>query len=151
MRTHTWIGVFALIWILTGTGYDGQSAEIPAAGALPAVKAPVGPIPGPGTQAALPRNPLAGNPMALTEGRKLFVSFNCAGCHGDHGGGGMGPSLRDKTWIYGGSEAHIFDSIAQGRAHGMPAWGTKVPEEQIWQLVAYIQSLRTPREPQPPQ
>jgi cytochrome c oxidase cbb3-type subunit 3 len=100
---------------------------------------------------AFGRNPFADNAVALTEGRTLFVQYNCAGCHGGHAGGGMGPSLRDVVWIYGNSDAHIFDSIAEGRAHGMPAWGTKLPQEQIWKLVAYIQSLRTPQEPQPPQ
>ena len=62
----------------------------------------------------------------------------------------MGPSLRDSSWIYGGSNPHIFSSIAEGRAHGMPAWGTRIPDQQIWQLVAYIRSLRTPNEPEPP-
>ena len=57
----------------------------------------------------------------------------------------MGPSLRDETWIYGNQDSQIFDSIAQGRSKGMPAWGTKIPEDQIWQLVAYIKSMRTPR------
>ena len=77
--------------------------------------------------------------------------MNCAGCHGGHAGGGMGPSLRDKDWIYGSSAGHIHDSIVEGRAHGMPTWGTKLPDEQIWKLTAYIQSLRTSQEPQPPQ
>jgi cytochrome c oxidase cbb3-type subunit III len=62
----------------------------------------------------------------------------------------MGPSLRDVDWIYGDSDANVFSSIAEGRAHGMPAWGTKLPEEQIWKLTAYIKSLRTPLEPDPP-
>jgi cytochrome c oxidase cbb3-type subunit 3 len=88
--------------------------------------------------------------VAIAEGRKLFLWYNCAGCHGGHAGGGMGPSLRDPVWLYGSSDAQIFDSIAQGRAHGMPAWGTKVPEQQIWKLVVYIKSLRTPQEPDPP-
>jgi cytochrome c oxidase cbb3-type subunit 3 len=95
-------------------------------------------------------NPYAQNQVALQEGRRLFVWYNCAGCHGGHAGGGMGPSLRDQVWIYGDSDAHVFSSIAQGRAHGMPAWGTKLPEEQIWKLVAYVKSLRTPLEPDPP-
>ncbi len=50
----------------------------------------------------------------------------------------MGPSLRDPDWMYGSSECHVFSSIAEGRAHGMPAWGTKLPQDQIWKLVAYI-------------
>jgi cytochrome c oxidase cbb3-type subunit 3 len=33
----------------------------------------------------------------------------------------------------------------------MPAWGTKLTEDQVWKLVAYIKSLRTPAEPNPPQ
>ena len=40
--------------------------------------------------------------------------------------------------------------ISQGRAHGMPAWGTLLPPQYIWQLVGYIQSMRTPQEPDPP-
>ena len=63
----------------------------------------------------------------------------------------MGPSLRDEVWIYGGDDAHIFDSITQGRANGMPSWGSKLPQEQIWKLAAYIRSMRTPLEPDPPE
>ena len=95
-------------------------------------------------------DPFIGNPVALRDGRRLFVWYNCYGCHGGHGGGGMGPSLRDKTWIYGGSDDQIFDSIAQGRMKGMPAWGTRIPQDQIWELVAYIKSMRTAAEPDPP-
>jgi mono/diheme cytochrome c family protein len=62
----------------------------------------------------------------------------------------MGPSLRDKVWLYGDRDDQIFDSIAQGRGQGMPAWGSKIPETQIWELVAYIKSMRTPQEPDPP-
>jgi len=29
----------------------------------------------------------------------------------------------------------------------MPAWGGRIPEDQIWQLISYIRSLRTPLEP----
>jgi hypothetical protein len=32
----------------------------------------------------------------------------------------------------------------------MPSWGTKIPEQQIWELVAYIKSMGTPEEPDPP-
>jgi cytochrome c oxidase cbb3-type subunit 3 len=62
----------------------------------------------------------------------------------------MGPSLRDTTWLYGNSDAQIYDSIAEGRSNGMPAWGSKIPQDQIWQLVVYIKSMRTPEEPDPP-
>jgi cytochrome c oxidase cbb3-type subunit 3 len=118
-------------------------------GGPPAI-ASVGPVPGPTHTPSGMANPFADNAAARATGRDLFVRYNCSGCHGGHAGGGMGPSLRDEDWIYGHADAQIFDSIAQGRANGMPAWGTLVPANQIWQLVTYIESLRTPDEPQPP-
>lgn len=116
----------------------------------PAIYTPVGPVPGPGEATNRPADPYANDEGAMAAGRILFNRFNCAGCHGDHAGGGMGPSLRDVDWIYGSSDAQVFSTIAEGRAHGMPAWGTKLTEQQIWQLVAYIKSMRTSHEPQPP-
>jgi cytochrome c oxidase cbb3-type subunit III len=130
---------------------DRRPNEVAPTGANPPVSAPVGPIPGAPETGLKPRtNPYTQDPIALTEGRRLFVWYNCYGCHGGHAGGGMGPSLRDVTWIYGNSDANIFNSVAEGRANGMPAWGTKLPEDQIWKITAYIKSLRTPLEPQPP-
>lgn len=112
---------------------------------------PVGPIPGPPRERKVLVNPYRDDAQALRDGRHLFVSFNCSGCHGDHAGGGMGPSLRDEDWIYGSEAADIFDSISEGRAHGMPAWGSMLPPQYVWQLVTYIQSLRTPQEPDKPE
>lgn len=126
-----------------------NSSPSAAAGGLPSMIA-VGPVPGGQGSPAGPIDPYIGNPIALAEGRQLFNWYNCSGCHGGHAGGGMGPSLRDRTWIYGDSDAQIYASIAEGRSKGMPAWGTKIPEDQIWKLVAYIKSLRTPAEPDPP-
>jgi cytochrome c oxidase cbb3-type subunit 3 len=111
----------------------------------------LGPTPGPGPDTlAEAKNPFGTNAAAIREGRKLFGWYNCSGCHGEHAGGGMGPSLRDSTWIYGGTDARVFASIADGRTKGMPAWGHTLPADQIWKLVAYIKSLRTPREPDKP-
>jgi cytochrome c oxidase cbb3-type subunit III len=119
--------------------------------APPVAAVPVGPLPGPSIdQLEGPANPFETGHDSLGEGRRYFVSYNCAGCHGDHGGGGMGPSLRDHVWLYGGSHAHIANSIAQGRAYGMPAWRTRLTDAQIWQITAYVKSMRTDREPQPP-
>ena len=62
----------------------------------------------------------------------------------------MGPSLRDVDWKYGATDAQVFSSIAAGRAFGMPAWGTRLNDDQIWKLVAYIKTLRTRNEIAPP-
>jgi cytochrome c oxidase cbb3-type subunit 3 len=135
---------------LLAAGCQSRATEAATAGAPPAVSIPVGPMPGPGQPPPLPTNPYAGNAEAASAGRQLFVYYNCYGCHGGHGGGGMAPSLRDADWIYGSDDAHVFSSIAEGRGKGMPAWGTKLPTEQIWKLVAYIKSMGTGSEPQPP-
>jgi cytochrome c oxidase cbb3-type subunit 3 len=113
------------------------------------VNEPLGPVPGPGDIAPV-ANPFGGDRTVLVEGRRLFVRYNCSGCHGGRAGGGMGPSLRDPSWIYGSTADRIFNSIAQGRAHGMPSWGVRIPEKEIWELTAYVQSLRTPDEPEAP-
>jgi cytochrome c oxidase cbb3-type subunit III len=118
--------------------------------AVAEVGRPIGPIPGPADRPPGPTNPYLDDDAALREGRRLFVQFNCSGCHGDHAGGGMGPSLRDAAWIYGGEDADVFDSIAAGRARGMPAYGSLLPAQSIWQVVTYIGTLGTPGEHDPP-
>ena len=150
MRFLFGIGILFTLAIM-GTGCSDASATSGPAGGAPVMRTAVGPIPGYTPPPPAPQNPFGLSISARTDGRKLFGFYNCGGCHGDHGGGGMGPSLRDESWIYGNSDSNIFGSIAEGRAHGMPAWGVKLPEEQIWKLVAYIHSFRTPDEPEPPE
>ena len=89
-------------------------------------------------------------PSAHATGQVLFNAMTCAGCHSGYAGGGMGPSLRDSTWIYGNSDAQIYSTIVEGRPNGMPAWGAKLPEEQIWKIIAYLRTLGTSNEPVKP-
>jgi cytochrome c oxidase cbb3-type subunit III len=49
--------------------------------------------------------------------------------------------LIKQHWIYGGEPANMFDTIVKGRPNGMPAWGGRVPEYQIWEIVAYVRSM----------
>ncbi len=87
-----------------------------------------------------------GNAYAITQGGQLYRWYNCSGCH-FNGGGGIGPALMDSAWRYGGRIDQIYASIADGRPNGMPAWGAKIPPQQIWQIAAYVLSLsgNTPR------
>ena len=78
---------------------------------------------------------------AVAEGKRLYQAFNCDGCHGRGGGGGMGPPLMDAAWIYGVAPDNVYASIMRGRPNGMPAFGGRVTESQAWQLVAYVRSL----------
>src|SRR5439155_5182647 len=80
------------------------------------------------------------NAYALSEGKRLFSAYNCSGCHAN-GGGGMGPALMDDEWAYGYEADQIYSSILQGRPNGMPSFRGKVPDQQIWELVAYVRSL----------
>lgn len=86
-------------------------------------------------------NPYEGNPGRIAEGAKLFVAYNCMDCHGADGSGAMGPSLQDGRWHFGGTPGAIFQSIYEGRPDGMPAWGGRIGDDQIWRLVAYVQTL----------
>jgi cytochrome c oxidase cbb3-type subunit 3 len=96
----------------------------------------------PGAVEARPKlTPPPADEKAAERGMENFAAFNCVGCHMGNGGGGMGPALSNHAFIYGSSPENIFLSIYQGRPNGMPAWGTVLPEDSIWDLVAYIKNL----------
>lgn len=86
-------------------------------------------------------NPYEGNSQRIAEGAKLFISYNCLDCHGADGSGAMGPSLQDGRWHFGATAGDVFQSIYEGRPDGMPSWGGRIADDQIWRLVAYVQSL----------
>lgn len=96
---------------------------------------PGGPIPQPTVT-----SPVEGNAYAISQGMRLFSQYNCVGCH-FHGGGGIGPPLMKKKLNYGSEPRNIFETIVEGRPNGMPSWGGRIPEDQIWQIVAYVRSL----------
>jgi cytochrome c oxidase cbb3-type subunit 3 len=114
--------------------------DIPAATANAHQSAP--PPLAAGLRAAEPArvSPFQENAWGISEGKRYFDFYNCSGCHA-HGGGGMGPALMDDRWIYGDHPATIFQTIVSGRPNGMPAFGGKLPDDHVWQLVAYVQSM----------
>jgi cytochrome c oxidase cbb3-type subunit 3 len=133
--------------LCTLSACEGGSSTPPANG-----------VPSPGDVAAVPlgqlagapdqvasalstRNPYDGNPQAIQDGKALYRQMNCAGCHAYDGTGNMGPDLTDAYWRYGGLPIQIYKSIHDGRGKGMPAWGKALPPQEIWKVVAYIQSL----------
>jgi cytochrome c oxidase cbb3-type subunit III len=83
-------------------------------------------------------NPYDGDSRAINHGQQLFNWFNCTGCHGGYGGGGIGPPLVNGER----NPARDFDFIYSGREAGMPAYGGRIPDDQIWRIVAYIQALQ---------
>jgi mono/diheme cytochrome c family protein len=101
-------------------------------------------------------NPYAGKPEAVEQGKQLFGSKSCSGCHGAGGGGGMGPPVINSTWIYGDDDATLYQLIKLGstafRAQGherkgtesvvgdMPAMGGVASDDEIWKMIAFIRS-----------
>jgi predicted CXXCH cytochrome family protein len=100
-------------------------------------------------------NPVAGDPVALEQGRNDFLA-RCASCHGVDGRGATPiganeyprvPDLHsDQTQSLSDGDIHYI--IENGvQLTGMPAMHSE-PSSESWKLVSYIRSLRTatPRE-----
>jgi cytochrome c oxidase cbb3-type subunit III len=96
--------------------------------------------PGSSTPQIPENSPFQDNAWGISEGKRLYENVNCVGCH-SHGGGGMGPALMDEKWIYGSHPATIFETIVEGRPNGMPSFRGKLTDQQVWQIVAYVQAM----------
>jgi cytochrome c oxidase cbb3-type subunit III len=131
-----------LVPALGGCEREARKFSEPASKAAPADAVRASPIqPGGGKAPLVPaENQAENNAYAVSQGQRLYVAFNCIGCH-SRGGGGSGPALMDDKWIYGAEPANVFQSIVQGRPNGMPSFGGKIPETQVWQIVAYVRSM----------
>ncbi len=106
--------------------------------------------------AATAHDPRAAETAAIAQGKALYVTKSCAGCHGPAGDGGMCPSLLDDVWVYGDADALLIDLIRHGsagmrsRGHArlagdngrgdMPALGAIVSDEEARRILAWIRS-----------
>jgi cytochrome c oxidase cbb3-type subunit 3 len=80
-------------------------------------------------------------------GAEVFKA-NCVACHGTDAKGNIAlgaPNLTDKTWLYGGSEATIVETITKGRMAMMPAQDKVLSPEKIHLLTAYVWGLSNNR------
>jgi cytochrome c oxidase cbb3-type subunit 3 len=76
-------------------------------------------------------------------GKKLFAE-NCVACHGDNAKGNIelgAPNLTDGIWLYGSDQATLVETITNGRAGVMPAWGGRLDPATIKALTVYVHSL----------
>ncbi len=97
-------------------------------------------------EAARRGNPIPANSASRERGRKLFEA-NCVSCHGPTGRGNGPIAARletlpaDLAAMAGQHPDGDFAwKIAEGRG-AMPAWKGILKENQIWDLVNYLQSL----------
>jgi len=87
-------------------------------------------------------NPLAGRPEAVEAGRKLFLGV-CSACHGPNGEGGRGTNLTHGRLVRGVSDRELRNSIRAG-IPGTDMPPSPLPDEPLWQIVAFVRSLSTP-------
>src|SRR5437660_1512745 len=87
------------------------------------------------------KNPLEGNPQAISNGRAMFRT-RCAGCHGPDARGYLGPDLTG-FWTAGGADDRMFDIVRRGvPGTEMPAADpVRVLDKEIWQVLAYVKTL----------
>ncbi len=100
-------------------------------------------------------NPVSATPDSVAAGAALYTT-HCATCHGPTGRGdgplaaataayGARPSnLADATWQHGGSDGEVFAAVRDGIGpdFAMDAFGGRLAEPDIWNLVNFLQSLR---------
>ncbi|HEX4856484.1 MAG TPA: cytochrome-c oxidase, cbb3-type subunit III [Limnobacter sp.] len=87
------------------------------------------------------------NSLLAQLGRDTYKN-TCAACHGADGKGNTAigaPNLSDRTWLYGGTEKAIVETIRKGRSGNMPAHEQLLTPDQVRVLAAYVwQMSNTP-------
>ncbi len=73
----------------------------------------------------------------IDEGAQLFRQTCTGYCHGKDGGPSRAPKLRGSKL----DRAYIYGRITRGSPNGMPGFGTVIPQDNIWKLVAYVLSI----------
>ena len=86
-------------------------------------------------------NPYRGEPAAIAAGKRVFRD-HCAQCHGDHAEGTKKrPSLDSIRVQEQASEGDLHWLLVNGNMRKcMPSWA-KLPDQQLWQTIAYVKSL----------
>ena len=88
---------------------------------------------------------LSGSPndsIKAAFGKSKFVS--CAACHGMDGKGNTAlgaPNLADDIWLHGWGVEHVVNMVNNGKHNIMPAQGTKLTDDQIHVLTAYVWNM----------
>ncbi len=142
-----WLLALSAAFLLSGCEREARRFTTPAknstgseTGQRASSNQPGSPLRGGVEQSLRNVSPFDRNAFAVNQGKRLYQWYNCNGCHAG-GGGGIGPPLMDAQWRYGSDPASIFTTIVQGRPQGMPSFGGHIPEDQVWQIVAYVQSM----------
>jgi mono/diheme cytochrome c family protein len=86
-------------------------------------------------------NPLENQPDAQVAGGKLYEQ-HCAECHGNKAEGGKKGASLLKPQVAQATPGALFWILTNGVIwRDMPDW-SKLPEQQRWQIVAFLKSLK---------
>ena len=140
VRLATGVSLFGALLASACRREERRFREMAPATTATSVATAVNLQPGPTYTVTKTHGPYDYNAYAISEGKTLFSQFNCTGCH-SNGGGGMGPPLMDDKWIYGSDPSSVFASIMEGRPNGMPSWRGRIPNYEVWRLVAYVRLM----------
>jgi quinoprotein dehydrogenase-associated probable ABC transporter substrate-binding protein len=133
--------------VLEEYGVPLAAANQAAVGAIPVPpEAPPASGAKAGTQAGASsdtkKNPFTDKEDGIAAGKKLYIQVGCQGCHGGGGGGGMAASLIDDNWKFGSDDETLFKLIkGQIPEQTMPTVYNTLPDEQVWQILAFIRTL----------
>lgn len=84
----------------------------------------------------------------VKKGEEVFTA-NCVACHKEKGAGDIGPNLTDEYWLWAkGTPETIYPVVHAGvPQNGMPTWGGVLSDDEIYQAVAYVQTLHNTHTP----
>lgn len=84
----------------------------------------------------------------IVKGEEVFTN-NCVACHLEKGKGDIGPNLTDEYWLWSkGTPESTFPVVFNGvPENGMPTWSETLSIEEIYQVVAYVQTLHLTHQP----
>lgn len=130
--------VFFVVLVLSAIVFAACS------GGTPAAPAALDPVPAEYAGAA---NPLGAD--AAEAGAKVFAT-NCASCHGEKGygdgpaGAALDPAPKNLVEVAAqAGDDYLYWRVNEGKdGTAMIAWKGVLTEEQIWQVVAYIHTLK---------
>jgi mono/diheme cytochrome c family protein len=80
------------------------------------------------------------NDPQLVLGEQVYKD-NCARCHGNAGGGGAGPKLADGRVARDFPNPEDQANVVRNGRGSMPAWKSKLSEEQIQAVVRYTREV----------
>jgi len=82
------------------------------------------------------------DPVAIKAGESMFATA-CAGCHGHHAEGKVGPALGDSYWTYpkARTDAGMFEVVYDGARAMMGPQRNNLTIDEILTVISYVRSI----------